>query len=151
MWYNKETRKVIGTVWVDANKDGVKDANEQRVSGVKVLLLNNNTEIFSSYIREYSTLLYIFTFILITNFNSWYILWLFPTLMFLNGKNIRLIINLSYAVEVAYIGSFALYSEAQNLGVLYIFLVAIVTGILTSVPMVKNKVEYLSNKIEIKK
>lgn len=39
---NKETRKVIGTVWVDANKDGVKDANEQRVSGVKVLLLNNN-------------------------------------------------------------------------------------------------------------
>ena len=115
------------------------------------LLLNNNTEIFSSYIREYSTLLYIFTFILITNFNSWYILWLFPTLMFLNGKNIRLIINLSYAVEVAYIGSFALYSEAQNLGVLYIFLVAIVTGILTSVPMVKNKVEHLSNKIEIKK
>lgn len=108
------------------------------------LLLNNNTEIFSSYIREYSPLLYIFTFILITNFNSWYILWLFPTMMFLNGKNIRLIINLSYAVEVAYIGSFALYSEAQNLGVLYIFLVAIVTGILTSMPMVKNKVESLS-------
>ena len=108
------------------------------------LLLNNNTEIFSSYIREYSPLLYIFTFILITNFNSWYILWLFPTMMFLNGKNIRLIINLSYAVEVAYIGSFALYSEAQNLGVLYISLVAIVTGILTSMPMVKNKVESLS-------
>ena len=40
---NKETRKVIGTVWIDANKDGAKDANEQRVSGVKVLLLNNNT------------------------------------------------------------------------------------------------------------
>lgn len=40
---NKETRKVIGTVWIDTNKDGVKDANEQRVSGVKVLLLNNNT------------------------------------------------------------------------------------------------------------
>lgn len=39
----KETRKVIGAVWIDANKDGVKDANEQRVSGVKVLLLNNNT------------------------------------------------------------------------------------------------------------
>ena len=40
---NKETRKIIGTVWIDENKDGVKDANEQRVSGVKVLLLNNNT------------------------------------------------------------------------------------------------------------
>ena len=40
---NKETRKVIGTVWIDTNKDGVKDANEQRVSGVKVLLLDNST------------------------------------------------------------------------------------------------------------
>ena len=115
------------------------------------LLVKNEKKSFSAYMRQYNPLLYIFTFILITNFNSWYILWLFPTIMFLNGKNIRLIINLSYAVEVAYIGSFALYSEAQNLGVLYIFLVAIVTGILTSVPMVKNKVEYLSNKIEIKK
>ena len=38
---NKETR--IGTVWIDTNKDGVKDANEQRVSGVKVLLLDNST------------------------------------------------------------------------------------------------------------
>lgn len=40
---NKETRKVIGTVWIDTNKDGAKDANEQRVSGVKVLLLDNST------------------------------------------------------------------------------------------------------------
>lgn len=113
------------------------------------LLLNNNTEIFSSYIREYSTLLYIFTFILITNFNSWYILWLFPTMMFLNGKNIRLIINLSYTVEVAYIGSFALYSEAQNLGVLYIFSGNSYWNF-DKRANCKNKVEYLSNKIEIK-
>lgn len=39
----KETRKVIGTVWNDENKDGIKDASEQRVSGVKVLLLDNST------------------------------------------------------------------------------------------------------------
>lgn len=39
----KETRKVIGTVWNDENKDGIKDASEQRISGVKVLLLDNST------------------------------------------------------------------------------------------------------------
>ena len=39
----EETRKVVGTVWIDENKDGVKDATEKKVSGVKVLLLNNNT------------------------------------------------------------------------------------------------------------
>lgn len=37
-----ETKKVIGTIWIDENKDGVKDANETKVSNVKVLLLDNN-------------------------------------------------------------------------------------------------------------
>ena len=40
---SKETRKVVGTVWIDENKDGVKDATEKTVSGVKVILLDNNT------------------------------------------------------------------------------------------------------------
>ena len=91
--------------------------------------------------RQYNPLLYIFTFILITNFNSWYILWLFPTIMFLNGKNIRLIINLSYAAEVSYIGCFALHSEAQLLGVLYINLLALITVCLVPIQnFKKNKV-----------
>lgn len=109
---------------------------------IKLLINDKNKRLFSSFIREYSPLIYIFTFILITNFNSWYILWLFPTIMFLNGKNIRLIINLSYAVEVAYIGCFALYSEAQNLGVLYVVLLALVTVSLITIQKVKLKQEH---------
>lgn len=109
------------------------------ISAVIKLLINDNKKIFSTYIRQYNSLLYIFTFVLITNFNSWYILWLFPTLMFLNGKNIRLIINLSYAVEVAYIGSFALYSEAQVLGILYINLVALITVCLAPLQKINKK------------
>lgn len=38
-----ETRKVIGTVWIDENKNGIKEAEEQKVSGVTVLLLDNST------------------------------------------------------------------------------------------------------------
>ena len=109
------------------------------ISAVIKLLINDNKKIFSTYIRQYNSLLYIFTFVLITNFNSWYILWLFPTLMFLNGKNIRLIINLSYAVEVAYIGSFALYSEARVLGILYINLVALITVCLAPLQKINKK------------
>lgn len=105
------------------------------------LLVKNEKKSFSAYMRQYNPLLYIFTFILITNFNSWYILWLFPTMMFLNGKNIRLIMNLSYAVEVAYIGSFALHSEAQVLGILYINLLALITVCLVPIQnFKKNKV-----------
>ena len=109
------------------------------ISATIKLLINDNKRIFSTYIRQYNSLLYIFTFVLITNFNSWYILWLFPTLMFLNGKNIRLIINLSYAVEVAYIGSFALYSEARVLGILYINLVALITVCLAPLQKINKK------------
>lgn len=109
------------------------------ISAAIKLLINDNKRIFSTYIRQYNPLLYIFTFVLITNFNSWYILWLCPTLMFLNGKNIRLIINLLYAVEVAYIGSFALYSEAQVLGILYINLVALITVCLAPLQKINKK------------
>ncbi|MGN1327275.1 MAG: SdrD B-like domain-containing protein, partial [Clostridia bacterium] len=38
-----KTRKIIGTIWYDTNKDGIKDADEGKASGVTVLLLDNNT------------------------------------------------------------------------------------------------------------
>ncbi len=40
---NKQTKKIIGTIWIDENKDGIKDASEQKVADVKVLLLDNST------------------------------------------------------------------------------------------------------------
>ena len=39
----EETRKIVGTVWIDQNKDGVKDATEKKVTGIKIILLDNNT------------------------------------------------------------------------------------------------------------
>ena len=39
----QQTKKIIGTIWVDENKDGTKDARESKVEGVQVLLLNNST------------------------------------------------------------------------------------------------------------
>lgn len=36
-------KKIIGTVWIDGNEDGIKDLNETKVSGVEVVLLDNNT------------------------------------------------------------------------------------------------------------
>lgn len=39
----KQTKKIIGTIWIDGNKDGIKDVDEEKVSGVTVLLLDNGT------------------------------------------------------------------------------------------------------------
>lgn len=38
-----QTKKIIGTIWLDSNKDGIKDVDEGKVSGVTVLLLDNET------------------------------------------------------------------------------------------------------------
>lgn len=40
---SNKTGRIAGVVWMDENKDGIKDASETKVSGVKVLLLNNKT------------------------------------------------------------------------------------------------------------
>ena len=36
-------QKIIGTVWIDSNGNGEREQGEEKVSGVKVLLLNNST------------------------------------------------------------------------------------------------------------
>ncbi len=38
-----KTARIAGTIWIDTNKNGAKDVDEQKVSNVKVLLLNNTT------------------------------------------------------------------------------------------------------------
>lgn len=38
-----KTKKIIGTVWIDSNKDGIKDVEETKMPEVTVLLLDNNT------------------------------------------------------------------------------------------------------------
>lgn len=40
---DKQTKKIIGSVWIDENKDGVKDVKEQKISEVPILLLDNAT------------------------------------------------------------------------------------------------------------
>ena len=39
------TKKVTGTVWLDKNRDGIKDGEEGKVANVTVLLLDQNGNI----------------------------------------------------------------------------------------------------------
>ena len=40
---NNQTKRIMGQVWEDQNKDGIKDENERRLQDVEVLLFNNQT------------------------------------------------------------------------------------------------------------
>lgn len=77
---------------------------------------------FSISIRKYNVILLIFTFILITNFNPWYIMWLYPTMFWLKSKSQETILALSYSSQIANFASFALWSEEAWLGIPYLLI-----------------------------
>ena len=85
---------------------------------------------FSQCIRKYHIILLIFTFIVITNFNAWYVMWLFPTIFWLRGKSVKTVLYLSYACTIANIMNFALFSEDEELGIPYVIIMFVVTFVL---------------------
>lgn len=85
---------------------------------------------FHQTIRKYNIILFIFTFILITNFNAWYIMWLYPTIFWLRSKILSITLILSYLSQIANFASFALWSEATILGIPYLLIMTVGTIIL---------------------
>ena len=90
--------------------------------------------------EKYNIILLIFTFVLITNFNPWYIMWFYPTIFLIRGKSIKNILYLSYTCEIANLLSFALWSEKQILGIPY-FIIRIGGAIILN----------MANRVKIKK
>lgn len=90
--------------------------------------------------EKYNFILLIFTFVLITNFNPWYIMWLYPTIFLIREKSIKNILYLSYTCEIANLLSFALWSEKQILGIPY-FIIMIGGAIILN----------MANRVKIKK
>lgn len=68
-----------------------------------------------------------FLFLLITNFQPWYIMWLFPCLIWQNAEDIKLIIQISLISEFSN-SVFLVYSEGWKNGVPFTFFM--ITGIL---------------------
>lgn len=56
---------------------------------------------FTKNMRIYSNLLLLFIFVTITNFQAWYVMWLFSTIMWQRGKMVRFLLNVGIAVELA--------------------------------------------------
>ena len=85
---------------------------------------------FYQVIKQYNVFLFIFTFILITNFNAWYIMWLFPTMFWLKRPSQETILAISYSSQIANFSSFALWSEAEWLSIPYFIIIFEGAGII---------------------
>lgn len=98
---------------------------------VKILLQKEIK--WNDVMKKYHIILMLFTFIVITNFNPWYIMWLFPTVIWTKGMSIKNVLNLSYASQMGNILGFALYSEEEVLGIPYFIIMIVLTIILNNV------------------
>ena len=85
-----------------------------------LVLLYKPKVIFSKEAKEIEYFLIAFLFLLITNFQPWYIMWLFPLLMWQSSKNIKLIVQISLISQFAN-SIFLAYTENWRNGTPFTF------------------------------
>jgi hypothetical protein len=85
-----------------------------------LVLLYKPKVIFSKEAKEIEYFLISFLFLLITNFQPWYIMWLFPLLMWQSSKNIKLIVQISLISQFAN-SIFLAYTENWRNGTSFTF------------------------------
>lgn len=85
-----------------------------------IILLNKKEIKFRKEIRKTNYFIMAFLFLLITNFQPWYIMWLFPCIMWQKTEDIKAIIGISLMSEFANM-VFLLYSETWQNGTPFTF------------------------------
>ena len=155
---NKYERSIMLILWYLLNKD------ETVMSIIKTIVLvifalcyisiicklffikNSQTIAFRKNMQTYQIFLIIFTFILITNFNAWYVIWLFPTIMWQKAKIIRTTLYLSIGVIASYSVTYFTKVETRESGIQYLIIIIVVlVGMLLGHNFLKKKRNELKN------
>lgn len=92
------------------------------------LLFTKKKYTLSTYIRQYNFLLILFIFGTITNLQSWYMLWLLPTIMWQSSDNIKQIMAITIIAEISNIIYF-IYYESYIFGQFYIIITVLLNVI----------------------
>lgn len=88
------------------------------ITTLKLLFAKKRYNAFSTYIRKYNELLVLFLFLAITNFQSWYTIWLLATVIWDSSKNIKWILSITILAELCNIVYFIAY-EHYMFGAIY--------------------------------
>jgi len=91
-----------------------------------VILLNKREIKFRKEIQKANYFIMAFLFLLITNFQPWYIMWLFPCLMWQKAEDIKLIVQISLISQFAN-SVFLIYGEGWMYGTPFTFLMVLGT------------------------
>ena len=152
---NKYERSIMLALWYLLNQD------EKIMSIIKAILLSiftisyisiicklffskNASKItFRKTMQTYQTFLFIFTFILITNFNAWYVIWLFPTIMWQKAKTIKTTLYISIGVIASYAVTYFTKVESRESGISYFIIIA---GVSMGTVLIGNLLKKIKNK-----
>ena len=91
-----------------------------------IVLLNKKEIKFRQEIQKANYFIMAFLFLLITNFQPWYIMWLFPCLIWQKSEDIKLIIQISLISQFAN-SVFFMYGEGWRNGTPFTFLMVLGT------------------------
>lgn len=100
---------------------------------------NKNTKL-SSGIKKYNFLLLIVIFLVLSNFKQWYIIWLFPSLIWQRKRMINIIINLSIASELALFPFFLYNSDGWKIAPYYTMLLVVLMLLFEFLSRKKHKI-----------
>lgn len=110
------------------------------------LFFSKNTEqlTFRKTMKTYQVFILIFTFILITNFNPWYVIWLFPTLMWQKVKNIRFTLYLSFGAINSYAITYLTRIDNETVGIPYLIVIILTIAILEMLREINKRIKLRS-------
>lgn len=89
-----------------------------------VVLLNKKEIKFRKEMKKANYFIMAFLFLLITNFQPWYIMWLFPCMMWQDADDIKLIIQISLISQFAN-SVFLVYGEGWRYGTPFTFILIV--------------------------
>ena len=96
--------------------------------------------------KSYNFIMLVFIFLVLTNFQKWYILWIFPTIIWQTKNMRKFIMNLTITAIIPSTGYFCVQGDPYTLGLIYS-----ITILLLSVGLLSYKKEiHIINKKEKK-
>ena len=96
--------------------------------------------------KSYNFIMLVFIFLVLTNFQKWYILWIFPTIIWQTKNMRKFIMNLTITAIIPSTGYFCVQGDPYTVGMIYS-----ITILLLSVGLLSYKKEiHIINKKEKK-
>jgi len=114
-----------------------------------ILLFKRNIKL-SNLIRNYNSIMLVFIFIILTNFQRWYVLWLMPTIIW-QSKNMRkFILYLTITAIIPSLDYFRVGFDLYYLGIAYSISMLIMSSVLVFIDILINKYRKSKNQKERK-